>query len=193
MNKKLIFSIIVAILAVSAVFAYQKYNKPEEISSNIDTSDWLTYRNEEYGFELKYPKEWVVEVKESNNPIIILTSEKTKKILEESISKGIYVEDIKGDIWISKISNNNESLFDYLNKNLEKENKISPIGLINFNKIIFNNHEAFEALFGGYGSYYSILFENKNNFISITFGLKDKKESLSIEEKTILSSFRFID
>lgn len=27
------------------------------VSSQIDTSDWKTYRNEEYGFEIKYPKE----------------------------------------------------------------------------------------------------------------------------------------
>ncbi|MDO8668336.1 MAG: hypothetical protein Q7K35_04580 [bacterium] len=25
---------------------------------NIDTKDWLSYRNKEYGFELKYPKAW---------------------------------------------------------------------------------------------------------------------------------------
>ncbi|MDD4762079.1 MAG: hypothetical protein PHZ25_03610 [Candidatus Pacebacteria bacterium] len=42
MNKKLLFSIIVALIALAAVFAYQKYGKPEEISLNIDTSDWLT-------------------------------------------------------------------------------------------------------------------------------------------------------
>jgi hypothetical protein len=29
-----------------------------EPPANIDTSNWKTYRNEEYGFELKYPGEW---------------------------------------------------------------------------------------------------------------------------------------
>lgn len=29
-----------------------------EPENPIDTSDWKTYRNEEYGFEVKYPKEW---------------------------------------------------------------------------------------------------------------------------------------
>lgn len=30
----------------------------EVIESNIDTSNWKTYRNEEYGFQVKYPEGW---------------------------------------------------------------------------------------------------------------------------------------
>lgn len=32
-----------------------------EPANPIDTSNWKTYRNEEYGFELKYPKTWINE------------------------------------------------------------------------------------------------------------------------------------
>lgn len=29
-------------------------------ASEVDTSDWLTYTNEEYGFSFKYPSDWTV-------------------------------------------------------------------------------------------------------------------------------------
>lgn len=81
MRKKLVIpSIIVALLVVGGIFWYLKQNTPvlntatdtldisalekelgieikeiEPPTSDIDTSNWKTYRNEEYGFEFKYP------------------------------------------------------------------------------------------------------------------------------------------
>jgi len=47
--------------------------EPEIIASDIDTSNWQTYRNEEYGFEVKYPKEYDVRDREytGSNPDIL--------------------------------------------------------------------------------------------------------------------------
>lgn len=33
------------------------------INTGIDTSDWKTYTNEEYGFSFKYPSDWIYEIK----------------------------------------------------------------------------------------------------------------------------------
>lgn len=37
-------------------------------SNEIDTSDWQTYENKEYGFEFKYPKEWKIQINYGDLP-----------------------------------------------------------------------------------------------------------------------------
>jgi len=82
-----ILSIIVGVIVVAGiavVLMTQKSSQPEPvvnqpvgdnsndsevITSDIDTSDWQTYRNEELGLEFSYPEGWVLN--ESNNQIVV--------------------------------------------------------------------------------------------------------------------------
>ena len=76
MNKKVSTPIAISIIVLCAFLAglilIGKYGffpekethlskpseKTEEVVTEDETTDWKTYRNEEYGFEIKYPKDW---------------------------------------------------------------------------------------------------------------------------------------
>jgi len=83
LNKKLtILLLIVSLgLAVSGCFKkpVEPVNQNQNTSTNqageIDTSDWKTYRNEEYGFEFKYPEGWEVKINSDEQKITIFYPE----------------------------------------------------------------------------------------------------------------------
>lgn len=76
MKKSIIvLVIVVALVVVGAVWAFNTNRAvaPENgvvQNGEVDTSDWQTYRNEELGFEFRYPKEWGEVIVSPVTPIV---------------------------------------------------------------------------------------------------------------------------
>lgn len=76
-NKLIITAIILLVITLLATVSYFIFSKrsvkpvetqTQQLSQNIDTSDWKTYRNTQYGFEVQYPDGWSVYVDEARYP-----------------------------------------------------------------------------------------------------------------------------
>lgn len=67
-----IIIILIVILGVGGILVWQlpKLPKEEVVPQEDETADWKTYRNEEYGFEIKYPED-VIKLTERNEGIAL--------------------------------------------------------------------------------------------------------------------------
>lgn len=141
--------------------------------TDIDTSDWFTYRNEKYGWEIKYPKEWQV-----------------KNTLAENTSFGpIKTSGPRPFILIEKYPKENTN-------NLSVEEFRKQLGWINWNyRIELDEGEMYGVSMDDlkiYNPFLIIDLMKGKNFFEIIYGVNFGKDEVSYSIFiAMLSTFHF--
>ncbi len=74
------------------------------VSVKDETKDWQTYRNEEYGFEVKYPKDWVASDHSSGLLVLKNTQEKMSGTKSFFVTDSFFTIKIKKNHEISGVA-----------------------------------------------------------------------------------------
>lgn len=173
-KKLLILALVVLVFIAGGVLVWKE--KPSQgllqsetekeviISEGADRSDWKTYRNEEYGFEMKYPKEWDIDnERSSSNEVVFSTGFAGSR---EAVSFQKNANNITNDKWIQMNQTVHEGVI------LSQED--TTVGGLNARRIQT----------GEFSQAYIIFSNEKNIFVITTMGL--------IEKNKILETFSFL-
>ena len=155
-----------------------------EDDSKIDTSDWKTYSNEEFGFEIKYPEDWYT------------VTEKHEPRWHKTVLGVVYISgpgDIKNpDPFYAPISitirNNEErlSIKKWYQKNYPDGN-ISRLQEVKFDKT--SGMRKLSLWNDGLDGFY---FSNEDKIYSVSImDLQENAENQIMMNEKLLSTFKF--
>jgi len=206
-KTKRVFFMVIGIIIFILVFVivgimikqYSEMSKEEGITETIsedETTDWKNYRNEEYGFEIKYPKEW--EFKKGDESIAYLMVLGNPLQGEKTFYFEIEVEEnidsLTAKEWIKNVLKEND---------IKKEEEIPGYIIFQEEKelVVGNNIPAYE-LYGVYvyDAREEFIVVSNNDYVYIfRFPIAKENDNLSnsVENNKIihqvLSTFKFLD
>ena len=147
-----------------------------------ETADWKIYLNEEYGFEVEYPSEWII-IKEAEESVLFASEKETKIQAEKQAGE------IRCAVWVSLY--NNEKGLSLRDWAIEKwgEQESREAGKITEVKV--GDLKGLKYEFMSMGMQTNILLPGNDEVINIqtTFG---GCENLDAIFNGIISTFRFI-
>lgn len=205
-----IFIIVLCFLLAGGILAGQYWMLRQENLTPLapvstptpdETANWKTYRNEEYGFEVRYPQEWFV--KENPIPSFAREPKEIKMLYSISIcntegclgsAKGPEGTDTTTIISINVSGNPGLSLEQWIDE-LEKIAKYGPLveGYGERKVIVVADTQGFEATFGCCQSSTRAIWLLKNSKVyTIYFSGYDGFFPNEDTSKKILSTLRFI-
>lgn len=170
------------LILISGLYLYST----KKIQSQNDTTDWKTYRNEEYGFEIKYPPDWYKE--EINIPHSEDDYSFYLKPNEPSVNRDIFL--------IVQILRNRQAQNLYSGIKRNPNTLIKTIGNYNFytygpfsidGMIEWNYHTGDENLIARFG----LGIGTRNDPPPLPEAKEVEKEFQDFEQ--ILSTFKFLD
>ena len=149
-----------------------------------DISNWQTYRNEEFGFEVKYPEEWT-----AINP----------NLINNLVNFGM--KDSSGVAVVAVVVLDEKNIQEEIDKRKSETKAIDKNTLITESEVLVNNIKAkqIKLLYQPLGSFpesleTSTYFNYENNLYAIHLSTYKKTEQKAIDiYNSFLSTFKFTD